>query len=73
MKDEHIKKSAQQFLQFLSARDLNNLTDMFDKHVDWYIPGNKNKAPWLGVRNNQEEVKIFLSFYGKTLNRFPPV
>jgi len=47
------------YLQLLSQRDLENLTALFADHIDWYVPGNKDRAPWLGKRNCKEDVKAF--------------
>ena len=47
------------FLQYLSQRDLNNLTSLFAKEIDWYIPGNETKVAWLGKRTTQQEVRAF--------------
>jgi uncharacterized protein len=59
MQNETTKGLAQRFLQFLSARDLNNIVSLFEESVDWFIPGNKKKAIWLGKRNNRYEVRDF--------------
>jgi ketosteroid isomerase-like protein len=48
-----------EFLQFLTQRNLENLVGLFSEQVDWYIPGDRKKAPWLGRRNSREEVRQF--------------
>ena len=47
------------FLKFLSQRDLNKITTLFAEDVDWFIPGDENKAPWLGKRRKKNEVEQF--------------
>lgn len=47
------------FLKFLSQRELNKITSLFAEDVDWFIPGNENKAPWLGKRRKKNEVEQF--------------
>lgn len=47
------------FLKFHSQRELNKITSLFAEDVDWFIPGNENKAPWLGKRRKKNEVEQF--------------
>jgi hypothetical protein len=49
----------QDFLQWLSHRKLNPLVELFADEVDWYIPGDQQKAEWLGRRNNKSEIEDF--------------
>lgn len=49
----------QTFLQHLSQRRLDDLTALFGEAVDWYIPGDERRAPWLGRRSSREEVREF--------------
>lgn len=53
------RNTVDKFFQFLAQRDLKNLVGVFSDHVDWYIPGDQQKAPWLGVRNTNREIKEF--------------
>lgn len=68
--NSNIQETIQQFLQFLSGRNLTELMGLFSDTVDWYIPGDKQKAPWLGVRNDKQEISDFLNCYGKIQNPF---
>ncbi|MFS4428822.1 nuclear transport factor 2 family protein [Chryseobacterium sp. GVT01B] len=54
--NRNIQEIIQLFLQFLSERNLKELTNLFSDTIDWYIPGDEEKAPWLGIRNNRQEV-----------------
>lgn len=54
--NSNIQEIIQHFLQFLSERNLKELTNLFSDTIDWYIPGDEEKAPWLGIRNNRQEV-----------------
>lgn len=47
------------FIQLLTQRDLENLSELFAETVDWYIPGNEAVAPWTGRRKSRQEVKEF--------------
>lgn len=40
-----------QFLYYLSKKDLENLTQLFAEKVDWNVPENENLDSWLGQRN----------------------
>ncbi|MEC4003722.1 nuclear transport factor 2 family protein [Flavobacterium sp. SUN052] len=59
------KNTIDQFLNFLSKRDLENLTLLFAKNIDWNLPGNPNAAEWFGQRNTREEVKEFYQLLWK--------
>lgn len=56
------------FFDFLSRRDLENLTKLFSDKVDWDVPGNEKIAPWLGKRNSREAVKNFYELLWKNVN-----
>ena len=53
------KELAQDYLKNLSERNLDQLTNMFSENVDWYIPGDADKAPWLGRLTTRDKVKSF--------------
>lgn len=63
--NSNIQETTQQFLQFMSERNLTELTNLFSDTVDWYIPGDEQKALWLGVRNNKQEVSDFFDLLWK--------
>lgn len=46
----------QQFLQHLTQRSLPDLVSLFSDEVDWYIPGDQSKAPWLGRRSTRQDI-----------------
>src|SRR5688572_4041813 len=50
---------ADDFLKWLSLRKLEPLMQLFADKVDWFVPGDEEKAEWLGRRNNKEEIEIF--------------
>jgi ketosteroid isomerase-like protein len=60
----------QQFLQFLTQRNLAELTNLFSEHIDWYIPGDEQKVEWLGRRENKKQVQ---DFYETLWSRTEPV
>src|SRR5687768_13879939 len=49
----------QQFLEFLTERNLEKLVDLFAEDVDWDIPGDQEKAAWLGKRTSKNDVREF--------------
>ncbi len=65
MNSNQTNSIVQLFFQFLSERKLTDLSNLFSEKVDWYIPGDIDKAPWLGRRNSKEEVKEFYELLWK--------
>lgn len=53
------KNTVDKFLNFLSNKDLEKLSQLFAENVDWNVPGNENLGLWLGQRNGRKEVKEF--------------
>ena len=53
------QNTVQKLLQYLSERDLKNLTTLFANNVDWYIPGDETNVLWLGKRKSRQEVLAF--------------
>lgn len=49
----------QNFYQALANRELQTLLGLFAEEVDWDVPGNEELAPWLGKRQNRNEIKVF--------------
>ncbi len=49
----------QNFLKLLTNRNLDELTNLFSENIDWYIPGDQEKAKWLGRRKTKQDVKEF--------------
>jgi len=47
------------FIKYLSTRDLESLVQLFGETIDWFIPGDESRAPWLGRRNTRLEVENF--------------
>lgn len=58
-------KVVQNFLKYLTERDLEDLSNLFSENLDWYIPGDESKAPWLGKRNNRQDVSDFYQLLWK--------
>ena len=65
MEKKKTQAIVQQFLQYLTERDIKKITNLFSESIDWDIPGNTHKAPWLGKRNSREEVKEFYQLLWK--------
>ena len=59
MNNNKTEAVVQRFLAALTQRNLADLVALFADNIDWYIPGNKDKASWLGKRNNRAEVQDF--------------
>ncbi|WP_057937854.1 nuclear transport factor 2 family protein [Algoriphagus resistens] len=43
----------------MSQRNLTRLSELFADQVDWEIPGDVQRAPWVGKRENKTEVCAF--------------
>lgn len=54
-----IQETVQAYLRALVARDLPSLVGLFAEHPDWDIPGDRERAPWLGKRGSREEIAAF--------------
>ncbi len=66
MKDTNQTKSiVQLFLQFLTERNIEGIVGLFSENIDWYIPGDKKKASWLGRRKDRWEVEEFYELLWK--------
>ncbi|MET4084107.1 ketosteroid isomerase-like protein [Pedobacter sp. UYP30] len=52
-------KHCTNFFQTSFRKNLEELTHIFSETIDWYIPGDKTKAPWLGTRSNRNEIREF--------------
>lgn len=59
MQNENTKIVVEKFLQFLSERNLDELIELFAGDVDWDIPGDQEKAAWLGKRTDKNSVREF--------------
>lgn len=53
------RNTVENFYRALADRNLEEVANQFSNNLDWYIPGEKSIAPWLGARRNREEVKMF--------------
>ena len=52
-------KVVEDFYAALAAKNLDKIVNQFSDDVDWFIAGEETLAPWLGQRNNRQEVKEF--------------
>lgn len=59
MDTNQTRNIVQLFLKLLTERNIEGIAGLFSENVDWYIPGDKEKASWLGRRKNRKEVKEF--------------
>jgi uncharacterized protein len=53
------------FIEHLTKRNLSNLVALFSDRIDWFIPGDTTKAPWLGVRSTKAEIEDFFRLLWK--------
>ena len=53
------EKITEQFIDYLSNRDLSNLVNLFSESIQWEVPGNSEKAAWLGKRSSKPEIEEF--------------
>lgn len=61
----NIESIIQKFLKYLTGRELDELSALFSEDIDWYIPGDETKAPWLGKRNSRQEIVDFYKLLWK--------
>lgn|SRR5690606_1315121 len=61
----NIESIIQKFLKYLTGRELDELSALFSDDIDWYIPGDETKAPWLGKRNSRHEIVDFYKLLWK--------
>ena len=61
----NIESIIQKFLKYLTGRELDELSALFSDDIDWYIPGDETKAPWLGKRNSRQEIVDFYKLLWK--------
>lgn len=54
----------------MTERNLDELVELFADEVDWEIPGDQEKAAWLGKRTDKNSV---LEFYELLWNNTEPV
>ena len=57
--NDSTQKIVESFFKYLSERNLEELIKLFSDNIDWYIPGDESKAPWLGRRNNKQQISEF--------------
>lgn len=43
------------FLQRLTDRDADGISELFSEEIDWHVPGNP-ALPWVGYRNKRGDV-----------------
>jgi ketosteroid isomerase-like protein len=53
------KDIVEAYFAALSQRKIEDILPLIAENVDWYVPGNKNIAPWLGWRNSKAEIAEF--------------
>ncbi|QXV66777.1 nuclear transport factor 2 family protein [Mucilaginibacter sp. 21P] len=53
------KRVIEDFYNALASRDTTKIAGKFAPKIDWFIPGEKSLAPWLGYRTTSGEVKDF--------------
>jgi|SRR5690606_9106602 len=55
-----------QLIDYLSKRDLQNLVNLFSENIQWEVPGDTKKVPWLGKRNSKGEIEEFFKVLWKS-------
>lgn len=59
MPKEKTQNIIRQFLKLLTERNLDDLVELFADDIDWNIPGDLEKAAWLGKRKGKNSVREF--------------
>lgn len=65
MQKQTTRSVIERLLQSMAARQLDVLLPLFAQQLDWDIPGDPLKAPWLWKRNTREEVGEFFRLLWK--------
>ena len=47
------------YFYLLAKRSLKEILELFAEDVHWYVPGNRQFAPWTGHRHTRTEVEKF--------------
>lgn len=55
--DQQTEEVVNQFYNVLLGKEQGNVLDLFADAIDWDLPGNEAKFPWLGKKNTKEEVR----------------
>ncbi|QBA21511.1 nuclear transport factor 2 family protein [Chryseobacterium indologenes] len=53
------KEVIDEFFALQSGKKEGNILDLFSDHLDWDLPGNKQKFPWTGKRQTKKEIEEF--------------
>ncbi|WP_353130659.1 nuclear transport factor 2 family protein [Parapedobacter pyrenivorans] len=56
------------YLQHLAQRNLEEIVALFGPEIDWYIPGDETRAPWLGKRSSRAEIIAFFKLLWANTN-----
>lgn len=48
-------------LEIQSGKSAGKIEDLFADKVDWDMPGNESKFPWVGKRHTKQEVAAFFA------------
>lgn len=55
----HTREVVDTYYDIQFGRKEGDITDLFAEVVDWDLPGNAGKFPWVGKRNTKAEIKDF--------------
>lgn len=55
--DQQTEQVVKQFYDVLLGKIEGNIIDLFAEEVDWDIPGNEQKFPWVGKKTTKQQVK----------------
>jgi len=53
------KEVIELFYDIQFGRKKGDITDLFSDEVDWDLPGNEEKFPWVGKRTNKAQISTF--------------
>ncbi|MDR0228457.1 MAG: nuclear transport factor 2 family protein [Flavobacteriaceae bacterium] len=55
--DQQTEQVVKQFYDVLLGKVQGDIIDLFAEEVDWDLPGNEKKFPWLGKKSTKQQVK----------------
>ncbi|HYW14298.1 MAG TPA: nuclear transport factor 2 family protein [Longimicrobium sp.] len=56
---EATRATVAEFFRRMGAREPEPIAALFADEVDWFIPGNREAAPWVGRRGTRAEIAEF--------------
>jgi len=63
----HTREVVELYYDLQFGRKEGNIVDLFAEEVDWDLPGNEGKFPWVGKRRTKGEIMEFFKVLGENI------